>query len=79
VGAGARSGWERYAFFSGLRYDVDHLAIVADGQKHRSSRIVVVPNVVVDHLEVPDQLSGARVERNQAVTKEIGSRSIGAP
>src|SRR5204863_829924 len=65
-------------FFSRQRDDVDHLAIVADAQKHWRGRVVVVPNVVMDHLEVPDEFSGTRIECNQAVTKEVGPGSIGA-
>ena len=56
-----------------LRDHVDLLAVVTDGQQFWRGGVVVIPNVVVDHLEVPDAFSGAGIEREQAVAKKIGA------
>src|SRR5262249_33342884 len=61
-----------------LRDDIDRLAAVRDGQELRRGRVVVVEDVVVDHLEVPDAPAGPGIQRNQAVAEEIRARSIGA-
>ena len=46
-------------------------------QLRRGGR-VVVPEIVVHHLEVPQPLAGARIQRQQAVAEEIRADAIGA-
>ena len=53
-------------------------AVVADGQELGRGRVVVVPDVVVDHLEMPEPLAGAGVEGEQAVAEEVGALPVGA-
>ena len=40
--------------------------------------VVVVPDVVMDHLEVPQALAGARIEREQAIAEQIRAGAIRA-
>ena len=40
--------------------------------------VVVVPQVVMDVLEVPQPLARARIERQQAIGKEVRADAIGA-
>src|SRR5665213_2714821 len=46
-------------------------------EKFRSGRIIVIPDVVVNHLEVPKTFAGAGVQREQAVAEQIGPRAVG--
>src|SRR5262245_37699483 len=41
-------------------------------------RHVVVPDVMMDELEVPDSLTGANVHTDKAVRKEISARPMSA-
>src|SRR5438132_13415009 len=51
---------------------------MTDGQKFWSRRQIVVPKVVMDRLEMPEPLSGFRVERDKAVAVKIVARTIAA-
>ena len=55
---------------------VDALAVVADGHQLRRRHVVVIPQVVMDRLEVPEPLSRARIERDQAVREEVLAEPI---
>src|SRR5260370_25402327 len=59
-----------------LRHGVDGLAVVMHGEEFRGGGVVVVPNVVVDELEMPEALAGAGVEREEAVAEEIGAEAV---
>ena len=61
-----------------LRDDVDALAVVLHGEQLRAGDEVVVPEVVMDGLEVPQALAGARVEREQAVAEQVRADAVGA-
>ncbi len=61
-----------------LRDDVARLAVVPHGEQLRRGGQVVVPDVVVHGLEVPEALAGARVEREQRVAEEVGALAIAA-
>src|SRR5690606_19670582 len=52
--------------------------VVPDGRQLRRGSVVVVPEIVVDHLKVPDALTGARVQSEQRRTEEVGTVAIGA-
>ena len=54
------------------------LAVAPDGRELRRRRVVVVPQIVVHHLEVPQPFSGARVQRQQRRAEQIGAVPIGA-
>ena len=56
----------------------DRHAVVHDGQQLRCRRQVVVPQIVVDRLEVPEPLAAARVEREQAVAEQILAVAVAA-
>ena len=53
-------------------------AVVADGRQLRRGRVVVVPQVVMHHLEMPQPLAGARVEREQRSAEQVRAEPIGA-
>src|SRR5579862_1999518 len=40
--------------FSHLRNHVAHFSVVANRKQHRRGSVVIVPNIVVHHLEIPD-------------------------
>ena len=54
------------------------LAVVLHRQQLRRGGIVVVPEIVMHDLEVPQALSRARVEREQAVAEQIVALAIAA-
>ena len=54
------------------------LAVDADVEQVRRHRRVVVPDVVMDHLEVPLALAGLHVERDKAVAVEVVARTMAA-
>ena len=62
----------------GLRDDVDHLAVVLDGEELGRGGGVVVPEIVMDELVMPEALAGAEVEREDAVAEEIGAFAVAA-
>ena len=66
------------ALLADLRHDVDRLAVVPHGQQFRRGGVVVIPDVVVDHLEMPEPLAGAGIEREQAIAEQIGAFAVRA-
>src|SRR5688572_16696214 len=52
-----------------LRDGVDSLAAVLDRDQVRRRRDVVVPDIVMHHLEVPDALASVGFERKDAISK----------
>ena len=61
--------------FGCLRNNRHRLAIDLNIQQHRRSRHIVVPDVVMHHLVVPQPLTGFDIECNQAGAEEIVSRT----
>ena len=68
---------EEETLFGGLDDGVDILAVVLDGEELGGRDEVVVPEVVVGGLEVPQVLAGAGVEGKDAIGKEVGSFAVG--
>jgi hypothetical protein len=62
----------------GLHHRRDRLAVLGDGHQLGSVGQVVVPQVVVNDLEVPQPLAGARVEREQRVAEQVVARPVAA-
>ena len=62
------------AGLAGQRHRVDRLAILPDGDQLRSRGVVIIPEIVVHGLVVPQALAGARVERQQAVAEQVATR-----
>src|SRR6185312_6921006 len=60
-----------------LRHGLDRFAIVFDREEFRGDWQVVVPEVVVNDLEMPEALAGARVERQQRIAEEVVALAIG--
>ncbi len=56
----------------------DPLAVHGDVDRLRRVRVVVVPDVVVHQLEVPNAFAGFHVERDQACSVEVVSKAIAA-
>ncbi len=57
---------------------VDRLAAALDVEEHRRRRRVVVPDVVVDGLEVPAVRAGPDVHRDHRVGKQVGAGPVTA-
>ena len=66
------------ALLADLRDYVDGLAVVANGQELGRGGIVVIPNVVVHHLEMPEAAAGAGIEGQQAIGEEVRAVAVGA-
>ena len=49
-----------------------------DSQQLRSGGTVVIPNVVVDHLKVPQAFARTGIEREERIGEQIGAFAIGA-
>src|SRR4029453_15370259 len=62
-----------------LRDDVDRLAVVRDGQQLRPCYKIVVPQIVVEKLKVPEPLARAQFEREQRVAEQVISLAIASP
>jgi hypothetical protein len=56
----------------------DGEAVAVNVEQNRRRGDIVVPQVVVDGLEMPDALAGIRLERKHAIRKEILSGAIAA-
>ena len=76
--AGVALQHEQESMLARLRHDVDIAAVVPDRQQLRRGRQVVVPQVVMHGLEVPDPLAGLRVERDHAVGIEVRAMTVAA-
>ena len=61
------------AELGGLRDHVHRLAVVAYGEQLGAGGEVVIPEIVVDGLKMPEAFAGARIEREKAVAEEIGA------
>src|SRR5262249_18219854 len=64
------------SLFAYLRDCINCFSVVRNLQQFRSRGIVVVPDVVVDHLEVPQALAGPGVERKKCVGEKVRARSV---
>ena len=59
----------------GLNDNGYFLAVDIDIQKDWSSWRVVIPDVVMDHLEMPDPLAGIHIQRDQAGAEQVVTRA----
>ena len=57
---------------------VDRLAVALDVEEHRRRRRIVVPEIVVDGLEVPAVRAGADIDRDDRVGEQVGARPVAA-
>ena len=57
--------------FRRLRHDIDVLTVMAHGQEFRRRRQIVIPEIVVYGLEMPQPVARIRIERHETVPKEI--------
>ena len=61
-----------------LRHGIHGLAPARHGDEHRRGREVAIPEVVPEHLIMPDALAGARVECDDAVREQVVANAIRA-
>src|SRR6266478_2495582 len=62
----------------GLRNCVDLFSVVTDRDQLRSRGSVIVPQIVMHHLEMPETFPGARVKSQEAIGGKVRAGSIGA-
>src|ERR1700684_4218270 len=60
------------------RHRRNRLAIMFYIEQYRWRLQVKIPNVVMDHLEVPQQLAGVRAHGDQTIGKEVIARTVDA-
>ena len=61
-----------------LRHNIDRLAFMANRQKFGRSRVVVIPDIVMNHLEMPQTFSGPGVQRQQTIAEEVRPAAVRA-
>ena len=61
-----------------LRHGVDRLAVALHRDQHGRGRQVTIPQVVLEHLIVPQPLSRVGIERDDAVGVQVVAQSVGA-
>lgn len=66
------------ALLADLRNSVDRFSVLMQCEELRGGGIVVIPDVVMHHLKMPEALAGAGVESEEAVGEEIGSSAVDA-
>ena len=76
--AGRRDRARRPIPASSSRDDLARLPVDRDVEEVRRHRRVVVPDVVMHHLEVPLPLAGLHVDRDDAVAEQVVARAIAA-
>ena len=64
------------AVLTSLRDDVFLLAVTSDGHELRRRHQIVVPQIVMGGLVVPEILAGARIEGEEAVREEVRAVAI---
>ncbi len=69
---------EQESLLRRLRDDVPAAPVVSNRQELGSDRQIVVPDIVVDDLIVPEALAGPRIERDQAVREQILTGPVAA-
>ena len=55
---------------------MDSPAIDRDFSEYRRPNSVVLPEIVVDHLKMPDPLSCLSIDRYEAVRKKVMARTV---
>src|SRR5690606_5488850 len=76
--AGRSLEHEQKAVLRRLRDDVDASAVSFDRQKLWGLRQVVVPEIVMHQLLVPEPLAGAGVQRDERIAEQVVARTIAA-
>ena len=66
------------ALLGGLHDSRDGFTVDLNIEQLGSVRVVKIPNVVVNHLEVPDPPTCFRIQRDEAGTKEVTARAVAA-
>ena len=69
--AGTAIEHEDVAVLGDLRDGLDRAAVAPDSHQGRRGGKVAVPDIVLDALEVPDALAGARVEREHVLANRL--------
>src|SRR5207248_6139830 len=69
---------EDIAGLGDLRDSVDLAPVAGDGDQARGSGKIEIPDVVAHALEMPDALSSAGVEGEDAISKQIIADAVGA-
>ena len=67
-----------HPFLGGLGHQVQGLAAAAQVDQGGRGAEVAVPEVVMHGLEMPDTLSGIRIQGQQGVAEEVGTLAAGA-
>ena len=67
---------EQEPLLGDLRDGIDHFSIVANGQQLGRGGVVIIPNIVVDHLEMPQPFAGAGVKRKQGIAEQISAGPV---
>ena len=62
----------------GLSDNIDHLSVVPHRQQLGSGRGIVIPQIVMHRLKMPEPFAGAQIEREQAIAEEIRSHAVRA-
>jgi hypothetical protein len=62
----------------GTATGLDDLAVLVDVGEHRGRRHVVIPDPVVDELEVPLALAGLQVDAHQALAEQVVAGAMAA-
>src|SRR4030095_6334431 len=75
-GAGRAIEHEDESVLRGLRHDVYVSAVVPNSEKLRRSRKIVVPEIVMNDLIVPESFARPRIERNQTVAEQVRAVAI---
>src|SRR5207253_7477305 len=61
-----------------LRDDVDVATVMPEGEQLRRLREVVIPQIVMDGLEVPQPLARPRIEGDDAVAEQVVADAVAA-
>src|SRR5437016_2385339 len=69
---------EELARFRTLNNDVDSAAVVGDRRQRRRGRYVVVPQVVMHGLKMPNDSTSRRTDRDDGVCVAIVAASLAA-
>ena len=67
-----------HTHLAGVRDRLDRLAVDSDVHQQRRRRHVIVPDLVMDELEVPFRLAGVEIDGHQAVAVETGAGALAA-
>src|SRR5262249_1235854 len=61
-----------------LRHRIDRFAVMPELEQFGCGGIVIIPDIVMNHLEMPEPFAGPRVECEERIAEQVRARAVDA-